>query len=280
MLKIGEFSWLSQVTVRTLRYYDEVGLLSPVHIDEFTGYRYYSLDQLPRLNRILALKDLGLPLEQIARILNQDLSADEIRGMLRLKQVELEDRMQEVRICMKRVEARIKLIEMEDKMPDYEVVLKKVEAQWVAFVREKIPTYDEVGVYLGRMFDDTCVYIEKSEGEFAGRGIAVWHDSHEQKVHVDVGERNMDVEAAVPIDRSLPGDNQVKVRELQKGQMASVVHHGGVDGLTQAKKAVFSWIKENGYRVAGPIREVYLKFDPEGDPADFVTEIQLPVEKV
>ncbi|MBE9472709.1 MAG: MerR family transcriptional regulator, partial [Chloroflexi bacterium] len=73
MFKIGDFSRISQVSVKTLRYYDEIGLLKPAHVDRFTGYRYYSVDQSPRLNRILALKDLGLSLEQIARLLDGEL---------------------------------------------------------------------------------------------------------------------------------------------------------------------------------------------------------------
>jgi DNA-binding transcriptional MerR regulator len=86
MPKIGDFSKLSRVTVKTLRYYDEVGLLRPVEVDPFTGYRYYALDQLPRLHRILALKDLGFALEQISQIINEGVSPDQLRGMLCLKQ--------------------------------------------------------------------------------------------------------------------------------------------------------------------------------------------------
>ena len=90
MLKVGEFSRLSQVTVKTLHHYDEIGLLKPAHIDPFTAYRYYSVDQLPRLHRIMALKELGLSLEQVKDILDEALSPDEIRGMLRLQRAEVQ----------------------------------------------------------------------------------------------------------------------------------------------------------------------------------------------
>ena len=95
MIKIGDFSKLSLVSIKTLRYYDEMGLLKPVHVDQFTGYRYYSASQLPRLHRILALKDLGFSLEQIARVLNEGVSLEQLRGMLRLRQVELQQRISE-----------------------------------------------------------------------------------------------------------------------------------------------------------------------------------------
>src|SRR5512143_322161 len=116
MFKIGDFSKLSQVSVKALRYYDELGLLKPVEVDRFTGYRYYSADQLPRLHRILALKDLGLSLEQIAQLLDDDLPAAQLRGMLRLKQVELRAQMQEEQARLARVAARLNQIEQEGKM--------------------------------------------------------------------------------------------------------------------------------------------------------------------
>jgi DNA-binding transcriptional MerR regulator len=89
MFKIGDFSKLCRVPVSALRYYADIGLLEPEHIDTFSGFRFYTLDQLPRLNRILALKDLGLSLTQISEILHDELPASEIRGMLKLKEHEL-----------------------------------------------------------------------------------------------------------------------------------------------------------------------------------------------
>ena len=111
MIRIGDLSRISQVPVSTLRYYDDVDLLKPVEVDRFTGYRYYSFDQLPRLNRILALKDLGFSLEEIARLLGEDLPVDQLRGMLRLKRSELRDQVQEAFARLERVEARLKQIE-------------------------------------------------------------------------------------------------------------------------------------------------------------------------
>jgi DNA-binding transcriptional MerR regulator len=97
-LRIGEFARFGQVSVSALRYYDEVGLLRPSEVDRWTGYRYYSLDQLAMLNRLLALKELGLSLDQIKQLLGDELPADEIRGMLRLKRAELQARRKESEI--------------------------------------------------------------------------------------------------------------------------------------------------------------------------------------
>lgn len=114
MLKIGEFAQEAEVTVKTLRHYAKLGLLKPAWIDRFTGYRYYAREQMPRLNRILALKDLGFTLEQIGRILQDNLTLDELRGMLRLKCAELERHIEEEQARLARVEARLHQIEHED----------------------------------------------------------------------------------------------------------------------------------------------------------------------
>ena len=113
MLKIGEFAKKAQVTVKTLRHYDRLGLLKPAWIDRFSGYRYYAQEQLPRLNRIMALKDLGFTLQQTGRILQNELTVDELRGMLRLKCAELEQHIEEDQARLARVEARLRQIEHE-----------------------------------------------------------------------------------------------------------------------------------------------------------------------
>ena len=101
MIKIGEFSKLVQVPV-TLRYYDQVGLLKPVEVDRFTGYRYYSAEQLPRLHRILALKGLGFSLEQIGGVLAEGLSPEQMRGMLRLRHAQISQQLKRPAVTLPR----------------------------------------------------------------------------------------------------------------------------------------------------------------------------------
>jgi len=284
MLKIGEFAWLSQVTVETLRHYDRIGLLKPAHLDQFTGYRYYSLDQLPRLNRILALKDLGLPLEKITQMLDQKISASEIRGILELKQVELKEQIQEVQKRLTHVEARLEQIEMEGKMPDFEILLKTIEPQRIASVRETITSWDQdiVGPTFTRMFDEVGEYLGTHKVEPIGPGVALYHH---QSPFIDSGaaEEYLDVESAMVIDTSLPESDRVKVREVPQMEVAYTVHHGDFSGLPLAKQAIFSWLEGNGYRRVGPIREIYLHFDSNHqdnyDSPHHVTEIQFPIEK-
>ena len=285
MFKIGEFSKLSQVTVKTLRYYDELGLLKPAEVDRFTGYRYYSADQLPRLNRILALKDLGLSLAQVARLLDGGLPPAQILGMLLLKQAELQQRVQEERARLARVEARLRKIEREGTtMPTYDVVLKNVEPQTVVAIRDTIPTYSDQGP----LWTELAAYLEQHGAKAAGPSLTIYYDT-------EYRERDVDVEVATPVSASLPGTERVTVRGLPGAkQMACVVHHGSYDTLGQAYNALFAWIEANGYRIVGPNREVYLRC-PDNDyadpdavgyagytadaPAEYVTEVQFPVAK-
>src|SRR5215213_8051419 len=132
MIKIGEFSKLVQVPVPTLRYYDQVGLLKPIAVDRFTGYRYYSASQLPRLHRILALKGLGFSLEQIAEVLVEGLTLEQMRGMLRLRHAQISQQLADMQSQLLDVEGRLEQIESEEQLSTYDVLLKHVEPQWVA----------------------------------------------------------------------------------------------------------------------------------------------------
>ena len=270
MFKIGDFSKLSQVTVKALRYYDKIGLLKPARVDRFTSYRYYSADQLPRLHRILALKDLGLSLEQIGSLLDEDLSAEQLRGMLRLKQAEIQQQVQGEQERLARVEARLRQIEQEGKMPTQEVVVKKVGGLKVAALRDVIPT----AAAQGPLWDELMSFIAQHGAKPAGPCLTIYHDT-------EYRERDVDVEVGQPMDGSPPEDPRIKVRELPAIKtMASVIQQGSYDNFHETYAVLMTWIEANGYRIVGPSREVYLRGHADTDnPDEFVTEVQFPVAK-
>ncbi len=125
MFEIGDFSRLGQVSVRMLRYYNDLDLLKPAYIDRFTGYRYYTSEQLPRLNRILALKDLSIPLEKIADLLQQNLPLVKLQNLLRSKKIELEQQIQVDRSRLNRLSARLHHLEREGYATASYCILKK-----------------------------------------------------------------------------------------------------------------------------------------------------------
>jgi DNA-binding transcriptional MerR regulator len=269
MIKIGNFSRISQVSVKTLRYYDEMGLLKPVEVDRFTGFRYYSFDQLTRLNRILALKDLGFTLEQIARLIDQDLPVAELRGMLRMKQAELSVHVQEELDRLERIGVRLRQLEQEISMSDYDVVIKKVNPILVAGVREVIPSYPEQG----HLWEKLETYLQKKGVTPSGACFTVYH----------ADEPEIDAEVCEPLATAIPESGPVKVHELPAvEQAATVIHHGPFVTIGDAYGALMKWIDSSGYRINGPGREFYLKPPADGgsqDDPNTITEIQFPVEK-
>ena len=273
MFKIGDFSKLSQVSVKALRYYDELGLLRPARVDEFTSYRYYSASQLTRLNRILVLKDLGLSLEQIAHLLDQELTPDQIRGMLRLKQVEWHQQIAEGQARLARIDAWLQAFEQEALMPAYDVVLKKVAPLQVAQIRGIAPTMEQIGPTLNRLFDQLLASISQHGATAIMPGITLYYDS-------EYCERDVHVGACLSFEGTLSDGEEVKVVELPAVEtMASVIHHGSFSGLKQAYDVILKWIEANGYHVSGPNRELNLEYEAGGDESQFVTEVQVPVEK-
>lgn len=265
MLKIGEFSVLTQVSIKTLRYYDEVGLLKPAYVDADSGYRYYSASQVPRLHRIIALKYLGFPLDRIAKVIEEGVSADALRGMLMLRELEQQARVEEETERLVRLRARLRLIELEGIMAS-EVVLKDLEPQWIVSMREVIPGFRTIGDLFGKFY---CVI-----GHLASQGmpVAVFHDLKEQEVDVEVG---VYLRQAVNISKPL------SVRELPGATAASIVHHGAFNRIAETYLALLHWIDANEYRQAGPARALFLHISQPANRNDEsnVTEIQVPVDK-
>jgi len=271
MIRIGDFSKLSRVTIKTLRYYDEVGLLKPDRVDNFTGYRYYTYEQLPRLNRILALKDLGFSLEAIGQFLADALTVEQMRGMLKLRQAEIRQQVQDETERLRRVEARLRQIEQEEFMSKYDVVIKQVEPLKVVALRGVVPTPPDQGQLWHELED----YLVKHHVQPVGPCLSLYYDD-------EYKEKDWDIEVCEPIEGDLPETQRVKVRELAgAATMACVVHHGPFITIGQAYEALMKWIGENSYHIVGPGREVYLREAEEGDQNDLntVTEIQFPVEK-
>jgi effector-binding domain-containing protein len=272
MIRIGDFSKLSRMSVKTLRFYDETGLLKPVRVDPFTGYRYYEFDQLPRLHRILALKDLGFSLLEIGRLLERELPAEQMRGMLKLRQAEIRQTVQEEEGRLDRVDLWLRQIEQEDSMAKYDIVIKKIEAIKIASVRKVVPAPSEQGGLWTELEGHLTIQRVRPNGEC----FSLYHDDEHK-------EHDWDIEVCEPIVEDLQPGRNVKVRMLPGVEtMACAVHPGPFATIAEAYDAILKWVDENGYHVTGPCREVYLRGpkDPgeQNDPGT-VTEIQFPVEK-
>ena len=286
LLRIGDFSQLAQVSVPTLRHYNDLGLLPPAHVDPFTDYRYYALDQLPRLNRILALKDLGLSLDQIKRLIHEQLPAGQLRSMLATKRADIEHELSRERDRLARVEARLRQIEEENAPPRYEVVLKRVEAQTIVATRQIVPHIGEMGDRRWPMFEGFYAALQ-------ARGVSVQDIDLELVLYhnPEFIEENIDMEVAGSINRAAQKkltavSSPLIVRELPAvATMASTVHSGSLYDIPQAIIALYAWLGANGYRSAGHLRECHLFGSevnvqtPEEACLPHILEMQIPVAR-
>ncbi len=274
MLKVGDFSQLGQVSVRTLHHYDERGLLKPVKIDPLSNYRFYSLDQLPRLNRILALKDLGLSLDQISSLVEDELPPDQLRSILKMRRAEIEQQLREDRTRLARVEARMRQIEQENEPSPYEVTIKEVRPATVLSSRRTVPTIDQMPEYRCDMFQSAHDWLELNRLRPAAPELALYHMA-------EYAEENIDMEAAVPLNRiGLKTADGLTVRELPGvSKMVTTIHQGAFWDVPNAIVALFAWIGDNGYQSVGPVREIHL-FGRENDVVNASSEAQFNINSV
>jgi len=286
MLKIGEFARLAQVSVRLLHYYDHLGLISPACVDRSSGYRYYSVDQLPRLHRILALKDLGLSLEQVAYLLDGTLSAEELHGMLLLKQAELRQRVAEEQARLDRVQARLRLIEQEGSLPEIDVVVKSVPALHVLSLRRAVEFHQPPHY----VFYEASAALRAHGLRAAVETIMCRYHSFYmmQQYGLKQARRNL-FEAVYVFDpavahEDIPLENggRLRVRDFPTVEMMACAIHCGTDNERQmAHHGLLRWISANGYALAAPMREVYLwRGSPDITSNEHVTEIQHPIRKL
>lgn len=279
MFKIGDFSRLGQVSVRMLRHYDDLGLLKPAHIDPLTDYRYYTIEQLPRLNRILALKDLGLALEKIADLLQQDLPLTELQNLLRSRQITLQQQIQADQSRLNRLSARIRQLEQEGQASDYDVVVKSIPSYRIASARYIVPSIADMPQCRGLLINQLYGWLKQDHCVSTESEMVLYHVT-------EYIETDIEMEFAIVLpERFMPlGERPhpvIQIRQLPAiEQVASVFHHGMIYDITQAITALFTWIGANGYMSNGAIREIHL-FGPETSRVKnqpVVVELQIPIQ--
>lgn len=270
MLRIGVFSKMNKVTIKTLRYYDELGLLSPCHVDEATGYRYYAASQMPRLHRILALKQIGFSLSEIIDALEQDFSTDKMIDYLESKQQFISKTIESERKKLKQVENYLKVLRQEADYMSYDVILKELPAVIVASMRRVIPSYDafnEIYPEMGAIMQKDNVRCAVPEYCFT-----LYHDG-------EYKEKDIDVEICQAVVAPAPDSEKVKYKRIEGVPVAAcIIHKGPYNTIGMSYSAVNRWIEENGYEIVGQPRESYLDgiWNKE-NPEEWLTEIQVPV---
>jgi len=259
---IGTVARLTQVSIRTLRYYDEIGLLKPIWTDPDTGYRWYAAEQMHRLHRILALRDLGVKLAEIAVLLDNDLGVNELRGILLLRRAEAHERLAEETERLARVEARLRQME-ETTMSEYDVIVKRVEPEWVIAVYEELAGVSEVVSAHDRSWPRLHAALEANGVPFKPPSIA-----REQ------GQGPIHFTAALPVaeDVGIDVDGIESMRLPGLERVAATVIHGDPN-FDEGFRALQVWAEEAGEEQVGELREVYL--DCDGPRDTWVVELQI-----
>jgi predicted transcriptional regulator YdeE/DNA-binding transcriptional MerR regulator len=274
MLKIGDFSRIAHVSVKTLRHYAQEELLEPVWIDRYSGYRYYSLDQLATLNRILALKDLGFTLDQIRQLLKSGLSSDELRGMLKLKKVEIRQHILEEQQRLARVEKRLEQIESEGIISGNVVLVKPVQSCFIAWSRSRAATIEQVEDAREGLRQMIHAWCCDRHIRMNGPWFSLLKDSSfdENKVEFHLG---VQVETGSTLNGKA-NSGPVHLSRLSEIPLAACLLGGMVGQVPYTE--LLSWIELNGYRACGETRLIYLGETPETPLAERVVEIQVPVQ--
>jgi len=274
MFSIGEFSRLARVSCRLLRYYGELGLIEPAHTDMSTGYRYYTAMQLPKLNRILVLKDLGLSLEQIAVALRENLPAAELRGMLMLKRSEVEQSIEAESQRLRQIEGRIAQIETEGQLVADDVVLRDETNRLFLSTRQVVASFAEGLGLVGKLAQG----VPRNVGNAAlGQFVVIAHAPEFEPDNLDV-EMGFYLQKKIDGDVTLSDGTLLSVREVPAAKLATCVRVGPPQQAHLASSKIARFVESNGYRIVGTSREVFLQRPVAERMQEAVVEMQFPVE--
>lgn len=270
MFAIGEFARHGRVSVRMLRHYDAIGLLEPTCVDPATGYRFYDASQLSRLNRMVALKNLGFTLQQVASILDDQITTAELRGMLKLRQTELQEQIATDTARLAQVHSRLLAIESEAGEPA-PVVVKRISAVQVAQLTGTAAGYEPqfITPVIQGLYHELPRLLCNAGIGITGPGIAHYEDA-------DGDTGAIQVHAALPIaGQPGPGHDFEVTRLDEIPDAATLIHRGSMDNVLASIQALARWIDASGYQSLGYARELTLQFGD--DPDDWVTELQEPI---
>ena len=264
MLKIGEFSKLSRVSIRMLRHYDEIGLLKPADTDQFTGYRYYSPEQLPVIGRITALKDMGFQLADIVKILDIYEEKETLDSYFAIRQAELKEIADTAHYQMRLLETARNRLRKEQNM-SYNVSIKTIPERYAATVHMTIPRYEDEGLVWQILNEETApLNVIPAEPCL----VAAEYLDDEYK------EEDVELVAWKTVKGDYPDTEHVKFKTLPAVKVASCMVKGGYDQMPEVYGAVISWVNDNGYECAGPMFNIYHVSPHETqNPDEFVTEV-------
>jgi len=270
MLSIGDLARHTRVSVRMLRHYDALGLVTPEQVDEGTGYRWYAASQIGRVDSLLALKKLGFTLEQCRTILADEVSVEELRGMLRLRQIDLTEQIATDSARLAEVGRRLRSIERGLTMTNGTLQIKALPALRLAQVSTEVNDTTEISRLVGSLFETLARRLTDAGVPITSRGIRTYYGRPDGS--------KIDVAAGLPVGPDVGPVEGVQFVELPAEAMAAaVVHRGPVAEIADAWLTFDVGIEQRGLQSFGTSRQVYLETPDDSDT--WVVELQCPVRE-
>lgn len=265
LYRIGMFAQMNHVTVKTLRFYEEQELLIPHVIDEETGYRYYTMNQIEILHRILALKDAGFTIEDIKRL---NSSADE-ENFLRHKKNEILAKIADLTLQLSKIEGYITGGEYSLESP---ILIKHIPSVICATMKRRIDSYEDLFYLMPEMGEK----MEK-----AGCKCAIPEYCFTHYLEPEYKEENILVEVCEAVTEKGKDQGDLIFKVFSDVEVASIFHKGPYNDLSKSYSAILNYININNYEITGNIRENYIDGVWNKDKEeDWLTEIQIPVKKI
>lgn len=271
MLKIGDFSKLSRISIRMLRHYDELGLLVPKTTDSFTSYRYYAEDQLTIAGRIATLREMGFGLSAVSEILKSYGDAKALTEFLSVKRAEVQAQAEETSQRLLLLDTAIKRLGKDETAMNYSVSVKTMPERYVASVRKIIPAYDQEGMLWGILMQETAAL--KMQHADPCNTLALFHDD-------GFKERDVDVEVQMTVKGSYKNTENVVFKTEPAVEYASATYKGSYEQTTAVNQAVAAWVQDNGYEFGGMMFCIYHVSPHETqNPEEYVTEVCYSIQK-
>jgi len=262
MIKIGDFSKLGRVTVKTLRYYESEGLLVPARVDEETSYRFYDTAQLLDLSKIISLRQTGFTIAEIKEYLKSN-STD----ILTEKKDNLKIELKEIQNKLLKIDFLIKEQDMKNE------VFEKILPEHIVYYKEGVlKNYSDATAFilgsakecLALNPDIKCVqpdycFMSYLDGEYK--------------------EHDVKVRYSQAVTKAGKESETIKFEKLKSVKAVCTYHKGPYVTLGKSYAFIIKWIEDNGYKICAPIREMYIDgVWNKQDENDWLTEIQVPVE--
>lgn len=273
MVKIGEFSKLSRISIRMLRHYDEIGLLKPEISDPVNGYRYYSIRQLSITGKIYTLKEMGFRLSEISEILKYYNDKEKLGYYLCIQQEKLVKEAEETAYRIHLLETAIERLGKDDNM-EYKTELKKIPATKVISIETTIPSYRNEKEAWDKMSDR----LRKEDSAILEPGYCktIYHGAQ--------NDGSLKVELQIAVASDTKSGNGLK--EVPGMECACVSYKGRYDSIDNVYEGISKWIEDNGYIVAGESFNIYHRGPYENEikkenieEEEYVTEVCFPVKK-